>query len=309
MKVIFMGTPDFAVPALAAIAGSTHEVVAVYTKPPARSGRGHKVNISPVHKLADELNIPVFYPASLRSEDVVNELSALNVDIIVVAAYGLILPQNVLDICAKGCLNIHPSLLPRWRGAAPIERTILTGDKKTGVYVMQMDAGLDTGDLLLLERYDIADNMTSNELSKVLAAIGAKLVVEALDRYDELRPVKQSEEGATYAKKLSKEESVIDWSKSAFEIDCMVRGLNPWPGCFFRYKNELIKILQSRVVLKDTDCEAGMTISDDLQISCGKDVLQPLRLQRPGKNPISLAEFLRGCKIPAFTRLHHVSEI
>lgn len=303
MKVIFMGTPEFAVPALKAIANSAHTLVAVYTKPPAKSGRGQKLVISPIHEIANNMNIPVYYPTSLKSPTIQHQIKELEADIVVVAAYGLILPQAVLDICPKGCLNIHPSLLPRWRGAAPIERTILAGDRETGVYVMQMDAGLDTGATLMLERFSMPPKITAPQLSDMLAIIGAKLIVKTLDQYDSLTPQPQSASEVTYANKLSKEESLINWSKSAAEIECMTRALNPWPGCFFVYKDEQIKILEAEIDSTNSTKSPGTVLNEKLEISCGSGILKPQRLQRPGKKPLVLSDFLRGFQIPAGTQL------
>jgi methionyl-tRNA formyltransferase len=304
MKVIFMGTPEFSVPTLQAIFDSSHKVVQVYTKPPSKSGRGHNINISPVHNLANILNIPVAHPNTLKDEKVIESLASLKADIIVVAAYGHILPKAVLELCPYGCINVHPSLLPRWRGAAPIERTVLAGDSETGVCIMKMDSGLDTGDILLTERVSIDNHITTVELYKKLAAIGALLTVKVLDNYQNIIPKPQSENGITYAKKLSKEESIINWQQSANEIDRMIRALNPWPGCFFRYQGELVKILEARVI-SETSCNSssGTIINDKLHIQCKQGILQPLKLQKPGRNILELLDFLRGNKIEAGTIL------
>lgn len=297
MKIIFMGTPQFAVPALIAISNSQHQIVKVFTKPPAKSGRGHKIAISKIHELANQLDLPVATPYSLKTQEVVAEIAALDADIIVVAAYGQILPQAVLDICPYGCVNIHPSLLPRWRGAAPIERTIIAGDKETGVCTMQMDAGLDTGNILLCKRIAVSADTTAEQLSDKLAALGAGLLIETLDNIEKIAPIKQTTEGATYASKLTKEESLINWQKSAHEIDCMVRGLNPWPGSFFAYNGEYIRILEAKVADVESGVAAGTIMNDQLYISCGSGILQPCKLQRPGRSVLGVAEFLRGTKI------------
>ncbi len=299
MKVIFMGTPDMAVPSLQALFDSSHEIVQVYTKPPAKSGRGQKLNISPIHDLANKLNLPVSCPTTLKTEEVAEQLASLKADIIVVAAYGHILPKNILDLCKYGCINIHPSLLPRWRGAAPIERTVLAGDMETAVCIMKMDVGLDTGDILLQQKVVLDSQITTEKLYEKLAPIGAKLLIEALDNFENLTTTPQSEEGITYAKKLLKEESIIDWQQSAEQIDRMIRALNPWPGCFFKYKGEMIKVLKARLVNNTINSKfsAGEVIDNQLSINCGQGALQLLKLQRPGRNPLDLADFLRGSKI------------
>jgi methionyl-tRNA formyltransferase len=299
MKVIFMGTPYMAVPVLQSLFNSSHEIVQVYTKPPAKSGRGHRVNISPIHELANKLNLPVSCPNTLKTDDVAEQLSSLKADIIVVVAYGHILPKQILNLCKYGCINIHPSLLPRWRGAAPVERTILAGDTETAVCIMKMDVGLDTGDVLLQQKVNLDNQITSEELYEKLASIGAELLIKVLDNFEELIPIVQSEEGVTYAKKLSKEESIIDWHQSAEQINRMIRGLNPWPGCFFKYKGETIKVLKAKIIndVINSKLKIGEVIDDRLSVNCGQGVLQLLRLQRPGRNPLDLSDFLRGNKI------------
>ncbi len=299
MKVIFMGTPDMAVPALQALFDSSHQIVHVYTKPPAKSGRGQKINLSPIHDLANKLNLPVSCPTTLKTQEVVEQLASLNADIIVVAAYGHILPKNILDLCKYGCINIHPSLLPRWRGAAPIERTVLAGDTETAVCIMKMDVGLDTGDILLQQKITLDNQITTEKLYEKLAPIGAKLLIETLDNFENITPIPQSEEGVTYAKKLLKEESTIDWQQSAEQIDRMIRALNPWPGCFFKYKGEMVKVLKAKIInnIVNSELKIGEVIDNQLTINCAQGTLQLLKLQRPGRNPLDLADFLRGSKI------------
>ena len=299
MKVIFMGTPDIAVPALQRLFDSSHEIVQVYTKPPAKSGRGQKINVSPIHDLANKLNLPVSCPTSLRTEEAAEQLASWKADIIVVAAYGHILPKKILDLCKYGCINIHPSLLPRWRGAAPIERTILAGDTETAVCIMKMDVGLDTGDILLQQKVDLDNQITTEKLYEKLALVGAKLLLEALDNFEGLTSIPQSKNGVTYAKKLLKEESIIDWQQSAEQIDRMIRALNPWPGCFFEYRGEMIKVLKVKIINNaiNSKLKIGEVIDNQLSVNCGQGVLQLLKLQRPGRNPLDLADFLRGNKI------------
>lgn len=304
MKIIFMGTPEFALPALQAIIDSQHQLLHVFTRAPAKSGRGQQLQLSPVHNLANQHNVPVSYPKTLRDPEVQKQIKELGADLIIVAAYGMILPQAVLDICPYGCLNIHPSLLPRWRGAAPIERTVLAGDQETAVCIMQMDAGLDTGDILKIEHFKIPENTSSSQLSNSLSHIGAKLLIQTIDQIPNITKTKQAEQGITYAHKLEKTESLIDWNNSASEIECMVRAFDPWPGTFFQYQNELITIGSARVI-KESPHKGKISevVSDDLHIQCGSGILQPTSLQRPGKKLLSLNEFLRGNKIPKGTIL------
>ncbi len=299
MKVIFMGTAYMAVPVLQSLFNSSHEIVQVYTKSPAKSGRGHRINISPIHELANKLNLPVSCPTTLKTDDVIEQLSSLKADIIVVVAYGHILPKQILNLCKYGCINIHPSLLPRWRGAAPVERTILAGDTETAVCIMKMDIGLDTGDILLQQKVNLDNQITSEELYEKLASIGAELLIKALDSFEELTSITQSKEGVTYAKKLSKEESIIDWQQSAEQIDRMIRGLNPWPGCFFKYKGEMIKVLKAKIIndVINSKLKIGEVIDSQFSVNCGQGALQLLRLQKPGRNPLDLSDFLRGNKI------------
>ncbi len=305
MKVIFMGTPDIAIPALQAIFNSSHQIVGVYTRPPAKSGRGHKIHLSPVHALSKNLNIPVYCPVTFKDTQEVKILTSLQADVIVVSAYGHILPKSILEACPFGCINIHPSLLPRWRGAAPIERTVQAGDAETGVCIMQMNSGLDTGDILLIEKVSIDSNITTTLLYEKLSKIGGRLIVETLNDYHHITPVRQSEHGIMYAKKLSKEEATIDWSQTAEQIDGMVRAFNPWPGSYFRYNDKLIKILEASIVYDHEfdNVPYGTVIDEYLRIKCGNGILQPTKLQRPGRNILILSEFLLGSKVVAGTVL------
>lgn len=288
-KIIFMGTPGFAVPALKTLAASEHEIVAVYTAPPKPAGRGKELRKSAVHEEAERLGLKVLTPASLKTETLPES------DIAVVAAYGLLLPEHILKGPKFGCINIHPSLLPRWRGAAPLQRTIMAGDKETAVCIMQMDKGLDTGDILAIEKFSVG-KMTVGELHDKCAELGAKMTLDVVNNIENLKPQKQSEEGVTYAKKLTREDEKIDWNKSAEEIDNQVRGLNPFPGAYFEYNGEKIKVLAVDVV--SGAGKPGTVLDDVLTIACGSGAVRIQELQKPGKRVMSTKEFLNGSKIP-----------
>lgn len=288
MKIVFMGTPDFALPALKALADK-YDVVCVYSQPPRPAGRGHKLTPSPVQAFAESLGIEVRTPISLKSEEEQIKFKALNADVAVVAAYGLILPLPILEAFPMGCINIHGSLLPRWRGAAPIQRAIMAGDEETGVTIMQMDEGMDTGDMLLKEATPIAKK-TSEELFEELALLGAEALLKVLD--DMPKSVPQGEEGVTYAPKVKKEEGLINWAKSAKEIEQQIRAIPSW----FMYDNERIKIKKAEVAEKNADTlkgNFGLLLKDGL-ITCGEGLLNPLVLQREGKAPLPKDDFLRG---------------
>ncbi|WP_457649293.1 methionyl-tRNA formyltransferase [Profundibacter sp.] len=295
MKVVFMGTPDFSVPVLEALVEAGHEVLCVYCQPPRPAGRGKKDRPSPVQAKAEELGLPVRFPKSLKGEAEQAEFAALGADIAVVVAYGLILPQAVLVAPAKGCLNIHASLLPRWRGAAPIHRAIMAGDKETGVCIMQMEAGLDTGPVLLRRAVEIGAEETTAELHDRLSALGAAAIVEALENLDGLEPVLQPEEGVTYAKKIDKAEARVDWSKPAIEVDRLIRGLSPFPGAWCEVEGERLKLLRSRVV--EGNGAAGQVLGG-LRIACGDGAVEILQAQRQGKRPMEAEELLRGFELP-----------
>lgn len=301
LKVIFMGTPEFAVPTLAALIYSPHEVCAVYTQPPRPAHRGKKETSSPVHRLALAHGLPVLTPESLKGKDVQQEFAALGADVAVVAAYGLLLPKAILQACRYGCINVHPSRLPRWRGAAPIQRTVMAGDKETSLCIMQMEEGLDTGDILLEVNYPVPVDMTTGELHDLLAKEAGPIVLETLERLteDTLSPVRQSEEGVTYAKKILKEEARINWSQPAKVLFNHIRGLSPHPGAFFDYQGERIKVLQAAYAEGTAGKPAGTVLDDQLTIQCGTGTLRPTLLQRAGKKPMSCAEMLRGHPIPA----------
>lgn len=299
-----MGTPDFSVFALEALS-EKHDIVCVYTQPPSKSGRGHKVTPSPVQVFAESKGIEVRYPTSLKSKEEQEKFAALEVDFAVVAAYGLILPKPILDAPRLGCLNIHASLLPRWRGAAPIQRAIMAGDEKTGICIMEMEEGLDTGAVFMQEEIAITEETTAGSLHDGLASLGADLIVKAVESiaYSCITPKEQSDEGVTYATKISKDEKVIDWSKPAHEVSCHIRGLSPFPGAVFEHEGSLIKVLNCKIGGK-TSGVAGEVVDDELSIACGDGVgVKLTKLQRPGKSASDVESFLRGYQIPKGTKL------
>ena len=295
MKVVFMGTPDFAVPALRAIAAE-HEVVCVYTQPPREAGRGNKILKTPVNLVAEELDLPVKIPASLKKPEAQDELRSLNADIAVVAAYGLILPKAVLDIFPKGVVNIHASLLPRWRGAAPIQRAIEAGDKKSGVTIMRVDEGLDTGDMLLKGEVEIDENTTGEILHDKLAEIGKTLILQTLRNIDSLKPEKQDDSLACYAKKLEKSEAKLDFNRPADELERKIRAFNPYPGAYFEYNSERFKVFAAEVLNDNAGMEPGSLVPNDsgLLIECNPGMLFVTEIQRQGKRAMPTEELLRG---------------
>lgn len=300
MRIIFMGTPEFAVPTLEALVAAGHDVVAAYSQPPRRGNRG-KVTPSPVHARAEALGIEVRTPLSFRKEpEAIAAFAMLRADVAVVAAYGLILPQAVLDAPRYGCLNVHGSLLPRWRGAAPIQRAILAGDAETGVGIMQMEAGLDTGPVRLEGRTPI-DGKTAGELTEELSAMGARLMVEVLADLDAHPAVAQPEDGVTYAAKIDKAEARLDFSRTAVEVERQVRAFNPAPGAFFEVSGERVRVHAAEVVAGTGD--AGATLDDAMTIACGNRAVRPTLVQRAGRGVMTAAELLRGFPIPAGTRL------
>jgi methionyl-tRNA formyltransferase len=301
MRVIFMGTPDFAVPTLVALAEAGHDIVCAYSQPPRPGGRrGKELTPSPVQREAESRGIAVRHPVSLKGADEQAAFAALGADIAVVAAYGLILPQAVLDAPTHGCLNVHGSLLPRWRGAAPVQRAILAGDAETGVGIMRMERGLDTGPVLLEGRTPIG-RKTAGELTDELAAMGAGLMVRVLADLAAFPEVPQAEEGVTYAHKIDKAEARIDWSRSAAEIERQVRAFNPAPGAFFELGGERCKVLAAEVV--DLGGIAGTVLDDALTVACGSGALRLTRLQRAGRPAMDAGDLLRGWAIPAGTVL------
>ncbi len=295
MRIIFMGTPEFSVPALEALAEAGHEIAAVYTQPPRPAGRGRKERPSPVHRRAAELGLEVRHPVSLKDTAEQEAFAALEADLAVVVAYGLILPQPVLDAPKNGCLNIHASLLPRWRGAAPIHRAIMAGDKETGVCIMRMEAGLDTGPVLLCEASPISPEDTTGSLHDRLSQMGARLIVQALERLGDLAPRPQPEEGVTYAEKVSKAETRVDWRRPAVEVDRHIRGLSPFPGAWCEIEGERVKLLQSRLAQGDG---APGQVLDGFTVACGDGAVEILKAQRAGKQAMGAEEFLRGKPLP-----------
>jgi len=305
-----MGTDEFALPILQSIYSSgMHQILGVFTRAPKMQNRGQKnLQNSPVHKLSENLGLQVFCPATLKTGNGFEVLSGLNPDAIIVASYGCIIPKSILDLPKYGCINVHPSLLPRWRGAAPIERAILAGDSKAGVCIMQMDEGVDTGNIFACKTIALDDVITAADLSKELAQIGSGMLLDVLDKLEKHQPSiasnVQSDVGVTYAHKLAKGDGLIDWVKSAYEIHNMVRALNPWPGCFFYYKGEAVKIISADYIKEDVRGDVGEVVSSHpLSIKCKNGVLKPLLLQRPGKAVISAKDFVNGLRLTAGTRL------
>jgi methionyl-tRNA formyltransferase len=303
-----MGTPPFAAQALEALIAAGHDIAAVYSQPPRPAGRGQKLVPSAVQKLAEAHGIPVRTPAKLRAATEEHEaFAALRLDLAVVAAYGLILPQQILDAPHLGCLNIHASLLPRWRGAAPIQRAILAGDTETGVTIMRMDVGLDTGPMLLKQVVPIGRWTTATSLTSALAALGAELIVEAIARLEagDLPDIVQPQDGVTYAAKLERGEGVIDWSLTALELDRKVRALNPWPGTIFNLGEERIKLLEAAITGGEGPAGTILDPAEDGSpiVACGAGALKLITLQRPSRSAQDGASFLRGFALPAGTQL------
>ena len=300
MRIIFMGTPDFAVPALAALVAAGHEIAACYTQPPRPAGRGKQLAPSPVQRAAEALGVPVHYPPSLRDAAVQGEFAAHAADIAVVAAYGLILPQAVLDTPRLGCLNIHASLLPRWRGAAPVQRALLAGDAETGITIMKMDAGLDTGAMLAAQRCRIGCH-TSGELTGELADIGAALLVTVLADFSAFPQVAQPLDGVTYARKIDKAEARIDFTSSAEQVERQIRAFAPSPGAFFVLDGERFRVLAGEV--STAQGTPGTTLDDSLTIACGQGAIRVTAIQRAGRPAMAAAALLRGRPIGPGTGL------
>ena len=292
MRIIFMGSPDFAVPTLQALVDAAHEVVCVYTQPPRPGGRrGKELTPTPVHQRASDLGIEVRHPKSLKSAEEQAAFAALEADVAVVAAYGLILPQAVLDAPVNGCLNVHASILPRWRGAAPIHRAVMAGDNVTGVTIMQMEAGLDTGPMLAMARTPI-ETKTTGELTEELAELGAQLMVGTLRDLKIHVPIAQDDADATYAAKIDKAEARIDWDRPAQEVVRQVHGLSPFPGAWFDLAGQRVKLLRAEVA--EGSGNPGELLDDRLAIACGDGAIRPIELQRAGKPKMDLDTFLRG---------------
>lgn len=296
-----MGTPSFAKPALQALIDSHHEILAVYTKPPKPSGRGQQQNLSAVHALAQEAGLTIETPANFKEFTECAKFAAYGADIAIVAAYGLLLPSPILTAFPLGCINIHPSKLPRWRGAAPIQRAIMAGDDTSATCIMKMDEGLDTGDVILMEEFSINPEMTAFELMDYCAHHGAQLLLKALEQIENGKAVyrKQSEEGVMYAKKITADEEKIDWNQSAIAVNCKIRALSPKPGAYFTYNGEIIKIIVAEYDESIMSDAAPATVLDEmLTIACGGGVLKPKLLQRQGRKMIYTDAFLRGFPIP-----------
>ncbi len=298
MRVIFMGTPDFSVPTLSELVGAGHDVVGVFTQPPRPAGRGMGERKSAVHAFAEQAELEVFTPKTLRKPDAEETMTALDPDVVVVVAYGLLLPKPVLEIPPSGCLNLHGSLLPRWRGAAPIQRAVMAGDKETGVMVMKMEEGLDTGPVALADSLAIGPDSTAGEIHDRLSTMGASLMQRALSTLEQgtLTFSPQPEEGVTYASKISKDETRIDWSRPGVEVHNRIRGLSPFPGSWFEAllggKPERIKILRS--VLVPGKGEPGQLLDSNLTVACATQAVRLTQVQRAGKKPMGGADFLRG---------------
>jgi methionyl-tRNA formyltransferase len=304
MRLIFMGTPDFAVPTLIEIVGRGHDVVAVYTRAPKPAGRGMELQVTPVGREARRFGIPVQTPKTLRTDEAVAAFRAHGADAAVVVAYGLILPVPVLEAVPLGCFNLHASLLPRWRGAAPINRAIMAGDAESGVMVMRMAEGLDTGEIALAERLAVAADMTAGELHDALARLGADLMVRALGALERgtLQLTPQPDEGVTYAPKIDKGETRIDWGKPWRQVHDHIRGLSPFPGAWFEFANTVrVKVL--RTTRGEGSGVAGTALDHQLTIACGDGAVRLTHVQRAGKQPMTAEEFLRGTKVPPGTRL------
>ena len=309
MRVVFMGTPQFALPTLAGILRAGHEVAAVYTQPPRPAGRGMAVSKSPVHRCAECHGLPVFTPATLRTDAQTRAFAGHHPEVAVVVAYGLILPPRVLEAPRAGCLNLHASALPRWRGAAPIQRAIIAGDTETAATVMRMDAGLDTGPICLRQRVPIGADTTAGELHDLLAEQGGQLMVKALGElsHDRLRCVPQPEEGVTYAAKLDKDETRLDFRWPARQVHNRVRGLSPTPGAWFEVthegRTERIKLLRTAPWNAAPSATPGTILDDALTVACGEGAVRMLEVQRSGRKPMAAAEFLRGFPLGPGARL------
>lgn len=300
LRLAFMGTPEFAVPALRALHEAGHEIAAVYSQPPRRAGRGKKLTPSPVQRLAEELDIPVRVPVSLKTEEAQADFAALNLDAAIVAAYGLILPQAILDAPKMGCLNIHGSLLPRWRGAAPVQRAILAGDVETGITIMQMEAGLDTGPMLLKSSTSV-DLKTAGELTDELSQTGAALMVQYLNASNDYPPESQDDALATYAKKIEKQEARLDFDQPAEQLLRQIRAFNPVPGAFFEYRGDRYRIHSAEIIAGKG--AAGAILDDQMAIACAQGAIRPSLIQKAGRPKMTLTEFLNGTKIPVGTVL------
>ncbi len=305
LRLVFMGSADFAVPVLGALLEAGHEVGGVYAQPPRPAGRGHRERPVPVHAFAAARGLAVRTPVSLKDDGEHRAFAGLGADAAVVAAYGLILPAPILAAPRLGCLNVHASLLPRWRGAAPIQRAILAGDGETGVTIMRMDEGVDTGPIVIAERVPITAQATAAGLGDTLSRLGGRLIVAALDGLsgDGLRPAPQPADGVTHARRLDRDEGRLDWRRPAADLERAVRALNPWPGTWFRHGGERIKVLAAAVVETAAAAAPGRVVDGRLTVACGSGALRLVRLQRGGRAPAEADAFLRGYPVAAGTRL------
>ncbi len=289
-----MGTPDFATPTLQELINSKHQIVAAFTQMPKPKGRGMEISYSPVHMLAEANNIPVYTPKTLKNEESFHLVSSIDADIIIVVAYGFIIPKNILDSKKYGCLNLHPSKLPRFRGAAPLQHTIMNEDKESSICVMQMDEGLDTGPILLQKDFDLPNRPTLKWIHDYCATEGAKMILKVVDNIDSIEPIIQPNEGFTYAKKLSKEDGLIDWSRDAYKIDSQIRAVAAWPGAYTKSSIGDIKILDAQPITVNRNEPPATIIGPGLIIVCGNNALEINSLQLQGKKPISGKDFLNG---------------
>ena len=296
LKIIFMGTPNFSIEPLKALLGSAHKIIAIYSQPPRKSGRGMKENKSPVHTFGEDAKIPVYTPQNFKNDNEIAFIKDLDPDIIIVSAYGLILPKKILNIPKFGCLNIHASILPRWRGAAPIERSIMNGDEETGITFMLMDEGLDTGMIVKKFPIKIDQNMNAKSLHDKLSLLASDNLIDTLYKYvnDEIQPYNQEEDGITYAEKIQKAECRISWKKSADEVLHLIRGLSPYPGAWFlSKKNKRVKVLDARISHIKNNFKPGEVISEQV-IACGKNAIEILSVKPEGKKVMNIEDYLRG---------------
>lgn len=305
LRLVFMGTPDFAVPTLVEIVGSGHDIAAVYARAPQPAGRGLAPRLSPIAHEAERFGLPIFTPKTLKENDAAETMRAHGADAAVVVAYGLILPKSILEAFPLGCFNLHASPLPRWRGAAPIQRALLAGDRETGITIMQMEEGLDTGPILLQEAVPIAPDATSAGLSAELAILGGRLMLTALDGVDEGRLVGtlQPQQGVTYAPKIGRDEGRLDWRLPSTDLERRVRAFDPWPGSYFEIGGERIRVHAAMDLPGPAGGVPGTVLDDRLTVACGEGVLRLLRLQRPGRAALDTPALLRGFPIPPGTRL------
>ncbi len=292
MRIVFMGSPDFSVPTLEALIGSEHEIAAVYSQPPRPAGRGKALRTTPVHQCAEAAGIEVRTPLNFKKPEEIKEFQELEADLAVVIAYGMILPQEILDAPKHGCVNLHASLLPRWRGAAPIHRAIMAGDEETGVCLMQMEAGLDTGPVLACEKQAIKPEMTTGDLHQILASLSSKILIDNLNQLPSLKAEPQPENGVIYAEKITKEEALINWNLPAKSIRCHIHGLSPFPGAWSELEGERIKF--HRVEVAKGEGASGQILDDQFRIACGEAALMPIEIQRAGKRAMPTSQALLG---------------